>query len=45
MDAAKEAWLTARQSYGPTEAYRPYGAPIDDDNGPEGQLNACPLDE
>jgi putative iron-regulated protein len=45
MDAAKEACLTARQFYGPTEAFRPYGAPIDDDNGPEGQLKACPFDE
>jgi putative iron-regulated protein len=45
MDAAEEAWLTARQFYGQSEAYRPYGAPIDDDNGPEGQLSTWPLDE
>jgi putative iron-regulated protein len=45
MDAAKQAWLTSRESYGQTEAFRLYGGPIDDDNGPEGQLNAWPLDE
>ena len=27
--AAKEAWLNARESYGPTEAYRFYDGPID----------------
>lgn len=42
---AKESWLTARESYGKTEAFRFYGGPIDDENGPEGQMNAWPLDE
>ncbi len=42
---AKTAWLTARESYGPTEAYRFAGGPIDDADGPEGLLNAWPLDE
>jgi len=42
---AKEAWLLARESYGQTEAFRFYGGPIDGENGPEGQLNAWPLDE
>ena len=42
---AKEAWLTARESYGQSEAFRFYGGPIDDEDGPEGQLNAWPLDE
>ncbi|XOV92613.1 MAG: imelysin family protein [Bacteroidota bacterium] len=42
---AKEAWLNARESYGQTEAFRFYGGPIDDEDGPEGQLNAWPLDE
>jgi putative iron-regulated protein len=43
--AARKAWLAAREFYGQTEAFRFYGGPIDDDNGPEGRLNAWPLDE
>ena len=43
--AAKEAWLAAQEPYGQTEAYRFYGGPIDDADGPEGLLNAWPLDE
>jgi len=46
LAAAKEAWLTARDDYGPTEAFRFYGGPIDDDEaGVEGFINAWPLDE
>ncbi|MEZ5646749.1 MAG: imelysin family protein [Burkholderiaceae bacterium] len=45
MDTARKAWLAAREFYGQTEAFRFYGGPIDDDNGPEGQINAWPLDE
>lgn len=45
LDAARKAWLAAREFYGQTEAFRFYGGPIDDDNGPEGQLNAWPMDE
>ena len=46
LAAAKEAWLTARDDYGPTEAFRFYGGPIDnEENGVEGLLNAWPLDE
>jgi len=45
LDTARKAWLNARESYGQTEAFRFYGGPIDDDNGPEGQLNAWPMDE
>ncbi|HEY7699271.1 MAG TPA: imelysin family protein, partial [Vicinamibacteria bacterium] len=45
LDAAKTAWLAAREPYGPTEAYRFYGGPIDDEDGPEMQINAWPLDE
>lgn len=45
LDAARKAWLQAREFYGQTEAFRFYGGPIDDDNGPEGQLNAWPMDE
>ena len=45
LDAARKAWLAAREFYGQTEAFRFYGGPIDDDKGPEGQLNAWPMDE
>jgi putative iron-regulated protein len=45
LDAARAAWRAARESYGQTEAFRFYGGPIDDDKGPEGRLNAWPLDE
>ena len=43
--AAKDAWLNARESYGQTEAFRFASGPIDDADGPEGLLNAWPLDE
>ena len=42
---ARKTWLAAREFYGQTEAFRFYGGPIDDENGPEGQLNAWPMDE
>lgn len=45
LAAARRAWLDAREFYGQTEAYRFYGGPIDDDDGPEGRLNAWPMDE
>ncbi|MEZ5237853.1 MAG: imelysin family protein [Microthrixaceae bacterium] len=46
LEAAKQAWLTARDDYGPTEAFRFYGGPIDDEEtGTEGLINAWPLDE
>lgn len=45
LDAAKTAWKDAREPYGQTEAYRFYDGPIDDSDGPEGNLNAWPLDE
>ncbi|WP_234264280.1 imelysin family protein [Hydrogenophaga sp. NFH-34] len=45
LNKARKAWLNAREFYGQTEAFRFYGGPIDDDNGPEGQINAWPLDE
>ena len=46
LEAAKRAWLDARDDYGPTEAFRFYDGPIDNpDDGPEGLLNAWPLDE
>lgn len=43
--AAQQAWLAARDLYGQTEAFRFYGGPIDAQNGPEGRLNAWPMDE
>jgi putative iron-regulated protein len=46
LAAAREAWLIARDDYGPTEAFRFYNGPIDnEDEGPEGLINAWPLDE
>lgn len=51
--AAKNAWLSARESYGTTEAFRECNGPVDTDQsastpwgiGNEGQLNAWPIDE
>lgn len=45
LEAAKQAWLDAREPYLQTEAYRFSNGPIDDTDGPEGLLNAWPLDE
>ncbi|MFM2328563.1 MAG: hypothetical protein RLZZ494_666 [Pseudomonadota bacterium] len=45
LTAARQAWLAAREWYGQTEAFRFYGGPIDDAKGPEGRINAWPLDE
>ena len=46
LATAKTAWVSARDDYTPTEAFRFYDGPIDDpDDGPEGQINAWPLDE
>ncbi|MEM7247450.1 MAG: imelysin family protein [Acidobacteriota bacterium] len=45
MQAARRAWLKARAPYGQTEVFRFYSGPIDDDDGPEGLLNAWPMDE
>ena len=46
LDAAKRAWLRARDDYGVTEIYRFYEGPIDnEEDGPEGLINAWPLDE
>jgi len=45
LEQARKAWLAARDWYGQSEAFRFYGGPIDDENGPEGRLNAWPLDE
>ena len=46
LEGAKRAWLRARDDYSPTEAFRFYGGPIDnEEDGPEGLLNAWPMDE
>jgi putative iron-regulated protein len=45
LQTAKDAWLAAREPYGQTEAFRFYGGPIDDEDGPEGLINAWPMDE
>jgi putative iron-regulated protein len=45
LQAAREAWLAARERYALTEAFRFYGGPIDGADGPEPRLNAWPVDE
>lgn len=46
LNSARQAWLDARPDYGVTEAFRFYGGPIDsEESGPEGQINAWPMDE
>lgn len=45
QNAARKAWLNAREFYGQTEAFRFYDGPIDNEDGPEGQINAWPMDE
>ena len=50
FNAAKEAWLVAREPYGQTEVYRFRNSPIDStdyehEDGPEGAINAWPLGE
>lgn len=45
LQKARAAWLEGREWYGQTEAFRFYGGPIDGEDGPEGLINAWPLDE
>ncbi len=45
FQTCKQSWLAARIPYGQTEAFRFYGGPIDDADGPEGLINAWPMDE
>ncbi|REG86673.1 putative iron-regulated protein [Marinomonas pollencensis] len=53
LQAAKNAWLASRESYGTTEIFRLSNGPIDAEDGwvaeayggLEGQINAWPLDE
>lgn len=42
---ARKRWVAAREWYGQTEAFRFYGGPIDGEDGPEGRINAWPMDE
>lgn len=46
LAAARAVWIVARDDYGPTEVFRFYGGPIDnEETGTEGLINAWPLDE
>jgi len=45
LAVARKAWLQARDVYGQTEAFRFYDGPIDSEDGPEGRINAWPMDE
>ena len=46
LTSARKAWLDAREPYLQTEVYRFYDGPIDNpEDGPEGFINAWPLDE
>jgi putative iron-regulated protein len=45
LNGAREAWLASREPYLQTEVYRFYDGPIDNPDGPEGLINAWPLDE
>lgn len=46
LENCKNQWLKARKPYGQTEIYRFYGGPIDNEtDGPEGLINAWPMDE
>ncbi len=45
FQACKDAWLASRIPYNQTEPFRFYDGPIDNAEGPEGSLNAWPLDE
>lgn len=53
LEAAKNAWLDAREPYGQTEVYRETNSPIDVEKGEfspwgianEAQMNAWPIDE
>ncbi len=45
-NAAKQAWLDAREVYGQSEIFRFVDGPIDNpSDGPEGLINAWPMDE
>ena len=45
LEKARDSWTAARIPYLQTEVFRFYEGPIDDEDGPEGLLNAWPMDE
>ena len=53
LQAARDAWLASRESYGSSEVFRLSGGPVDAEDGwvaeaygaREGQINSWPLDE
>jgi putative iron-regulated protein len=45
LAAARDSWRAVRIPYSYSEAFRFYSGPIDGVDGPEGQINAWPLDE
>lgn len=45
FEACKTAWKASRVVYNQTEAFRFGDGPIDNENGPEGLMNAWPMDE
>lgn len=46
LTAARDAWLASREPYLQSEVFRFYEGPIDNaEDGPEGMINAWPMDE
>lgn len=45
LEDVKQAWKDAREPYGQSEVFRFSDGPIDDFDGPEGFINAWPMDE
>ncbi|HMV69209.1 MAG TPA: imelysin family protein, partial [Myxococcota bacterium] len=45
LQAARAAWIDAREWYGTTEVFRFHDTPIDVEGGPEAYINSWPLDE
>ncbi len=45
FEECKTAWKASRVVYNQTDAFRFSDGPIDDENGPEGTMNAWPMDE
>jgi putative iron-regulated protein len=46
LASARSTWITVRSPYGQTEGFRFYDGPIDNaQDGPEGRMNAWPMDE
>ena len=45
LKTARKSWVASRLPYLQSEVFRFYDGPIDDEDGPEGLLNAWPMDE